>query len=169
MAKNMTISKPLFSGSAKISGQIMEVDTNGLTYGFLADPAVGTGVPFGVVVQKGASANLVKAGVSAIATNNYGISVFAPAIAQSRPASPDGYIAGMPVNVMCDGYLWFYPEAGATGITRASNVIAKDATGVISFGASAGSGETVITWAKVVLVDERNKRVLVKVDISLAV
>lgn len=169
MASNMTISKPLFSGSAKVSGQIMEVDTNGLTYGFLADPAVTDGVPFGVVVQKGASVNLVKPGVATTATDNYGISVFSPAIAQSRPASPKGYLAGMPANVMCDGYMWFYPENGASGVTRASKVIATNTTGEIKFGASAGVGETALSWAKVILVDERNKRVLVKVDISLAV
>mgnify|MGYP007088306514 CR=1 FL=1 len=164
---NLPITKPLFSGNVKAQGLLMEIDTNGLQYGFIVDPA-STSIPFGAVVQKGASDNLVKAGVSATATNNYGIAVYSEAISTSRPASSDVYLAGMPINVLLDGYMWFYPENMA-GVTRASKVLADNATGAISFGAQATEDvNTALTWAKVVLVDEKKTRVLVKVDVSLA-
>lgn len=161
---NMKIGNPLFSGNLKVQGQPMEVDTNGLHYGFIVDK--GQNIPFGVVVQKGTSDNLVKVGVSDTATDNYGIACFSDAIATNRPAM-QAYYEGMPIDVMLDGYLWFYPESMA-GITRASKAIATKATGAIAFKDSASATEAELTWAKIVLIDENKKRVLVRVDVTRA-
>lgn len=165
--KNMTIPSPLFKGNLKVQGLAMETDKYGVHYGFIVDPA-STDIGFGCVVQKGAGDNLVKAGASATAGAVYGISCYSDAIATNRPASNSKYIAGMPIDVMLDGYLWFYPTT-TTGVSKTSKVLGNLTTGEVTFGDSATSGTNVeLTWCKVVLVDEGKKRVLVRVDATQA-
>lgn len=92
-----------------------------------------------------------------------GIAVYSPSISKGRPCGNDRYISQMPCAVLMEGFLWFYPD-NTDQLTRASKVYADADTGEISFGA----GGVELNWAKIVLIDEKQKRVLVKVDISKA-
>lgn len=160
MVNSMRFDNPKFTGNLKPSGVPMQLKGNSAIYGLIVDEEAPS-VRFGHVVSIANHPNSVMEGISDIGAEIMGIAVYSQAIAQLSPCGNDRYLSQMPCAVLMDGFAWFYPQ-NIDQITRVSKVFADIETGEISFGA--GSFE--LNWMKVVLKDEKNKRVLVKVDIS---
>lgn len=156
------ISKPQFVGSAKADAVLAPLDDGYLTQGYIADS---TGnIRFGSVCMVIDGTNRVKAGVADSMAKVAGVAVFNPATAQNRPSYSDGFIAEMPVDMLTDGYCWYHYE-GIGRITREYKVYADNNTGTVTFSSTAVADATLIKWIKIALVDEKKKRVLVKVDV----
>lgn len=154
------MNKPQFVGNARTDAVLVPLDDGYLTQGYIADS---TGnIRFGAVCMVINGTNKVKAGVADSMAKVAGVAVFNPATAQNRPSYGDGYIAEMPVDILSDGYCWYHTTKP---ITREYGVYAYNSTGIVTFSETAVTGATLIKWMKIALIDEKKKRVLVKVDV----
>lgn len=159
----MDIMNPTFKGNISPSGVPMEVKSRNIVYGFIADPAEGS-IPYGAIVSKGSADNLVRKGLANADSDIYGVAIYSDSISANRPALSNCYMAGMPIDVLLDGYLWYYMES-LEGVGRASKVYANKATGEIYIGDDTLSDSWVeVSWIAVSLVDEKKERVLLRID-----